>query len=179
MNNKIIQKFYSNFIVDSVNVGDRKEYLLLLNEIDKLLKYFEKIDVAIQDRIHVNESIFIRKVNKYFKNFEKIESRIKNKSKILRIKHLFRSLIFKYIKQSHFIKRGVLKPRGYPGDYQILEYMYNNKPKSKNFGRLLDIYFLSNDYVQAVRDRKDDTRIIISTYLKSDNCRPKKILNLA
>jgi hypothetical protein len=46
-----------------------------------------------------------------------------------------------------------VKPRGYPGDYELLTAIYNRQPKSKGFGGYLDRYFLNTTLGRAVPAR--------------------------
>ena len=51
--------------------------------------------------------------------------------------------------------RGTTKPRGFAGDYMILNAIYENVPKVGGVGGYLDRYFLKSDLARAVRSRLD------------------------
>ena len=70
----------------------------------------------------------------------------------------FREEIAPWFDQSWFMHRAKQKPRGYPGDYETLMGIYEEKPRSKGFGGYLDRYFLQSDLARAVRGRLDDIR---------------------
>jgi len=95
-----------------------------------------------------------------------------------KLKDIFRISGASYGLQSDFVRHALEKPGGYPGDYETLEFIYNNRPTSKGFGYCADETFLANDYAKAVRNRKDKMKSILLSYLKSD---PKEaeILNIA
>ena len=59
-----------------------------------------------------------------------------------------------WFSKSWFLNRALEKPRGYPGDFDILEGIYDNRVKSSGIGEVLDLYFLQKTIAQAVRNRK-------------------------
>jgi SAM-dependent methyltransferase len=74
----------------------------------------------------------------------------------------FRESIQPWFSQSWFMNRALTKPRGYPGDFEILESIYNVAPKTANgIGKLLDEYFLQTDLAKAVRGRKEYCKTLI------------------
>lgn len=95
------------------------------------------------------------------------------------LQQYFRSRIEPYFSQSWFMHRGLTKPRGYPGDYAILEAIYDMESKSDNFGKALDLYFLQSTLARAVRGRKDKCREIIEEYVPLDSDGSYRILDIA
>lgn len=97
------------------------------------------------------------------------------------IKKRFRSLISNWAYQSPLIKRAFEKPRGYAGDYKMLEFIYDNKPASdhNNIGYYYDNWFLSNVYALAVRNRKDFMKKYLGDLIKQTESSQYKVLNLA
>jgi len=75
------------------------------------------------------------------------------------------------------MKRALEKPRGYPGDYQMLEYIYNGESISKNIGHYFDRGFLDSDLVRSVVNRKNMTKEYIKSMVKAEH--GLRILNLA
>ena len=71
---------------------------------------------------------------------------IVDKVDMKKIKQLFRELIGCWCYESPIVKMAYEKPRGYPGDYQLFELIYNNKPVAENdtIGFYWDKYFLNN-----------------------------------
>ncbi|MFV0443138.1 MAG: class I SAM-dependent methyltransferase [Planctomycetaceae bacterium] len=67
----------------------------------------------------------------------------------------FREAIKPWFMQSWFMHRGTTKPRGFAGDYQILNAIYENVPRSGGIGGYLDRYFLRSSLASAVRSRLD------------------------
>ena len=63
--------------------------------------------------------------------------------------------IFPYINRSRFVERAYHKPKGYVGDFLILEHIYANRPKGEGrFGELIDAYFLQLPRARAIRGRR-------------------------
>ncbi len=64
--------------------------------------------------------------------------------------------------QSWFMNQAINRPRGYPGDYQILEGFYDNRVKSDNpMGALFDRWILSTPLVRSVRGRKERCKAVL------------------
>lgn len=85
-----------------------------------------------------------------------LEEIIEEKMIINKVKDNFRALAGPFAYESPIVKRAFEKPRGYPGDYLMLEIVYDNKPfAEQRIGLCFDKYFLGNPYAVAVRYRKD------------------------
>lgn len=109
-----------------------------------------------------------------------LENVTNNKTISNEIKKHFRAVLGNLIYQSPVMKHALDKPYGYPGDYELLEIIYNNKEISGDNARYFDRYFLNNPYAVAVRNRKDLMRKILEKFILSHASQPKiKILNLA
>lgn len=102
---------------------------------------------------------------------------IENSKLVNLIKENFRGLVGPWMLKSLIMKRALEKPRGYPGDYQMLEYIYDNKPISEGIGYYFDRGFLESDLVQSVINRKNLTKEELKALVKSGG--NPKILNLA
>ncbi|MCH7676434.1 patatin-like phospholipase family protein, partial [candidate division KSB1 bacterium] len=59
------------------------------------------------------------------------------------------------VDQSPFMSRCLRKPQGYAGDYQMMNYMYDNNvfDSQTNMGKLLNYYLFSSPATNAVRNR--------------------------
>lgn len=106
-----------------------------------------------------------------------LEQALSDEKIIKKIKKNFRGVLEGLLFRSKFGKRAQSKPRGYPGDYKMIEFMYNNKPTSIGIGRFLDFYILENPYVVAVRNRKDKMRGIIEKFISTSSKSCPRILN--
>jgi len=65
----------------------------------------------------------------------------------------YRHAIAPWFDQSWFMHRAKVKPMGYPGDYLILNAIYDRLPKSSGIGGYLDLYFLNTELGRAVCTR--------------------------
>ena len=83
------------------------------------------------------------------------------------LKKSFREAIAPWFSQSWFMDRAVQKPRGYPGDYEMLEAIYEKQPRSTGIGEALDRYFLQTSLARAVRGRKDWMRDFLHGFVSS------------
>jgi SAM-dependent methyltransferase len=100
-------------------------------------------------------------------------------SRILEMQEYLRDRIEPFFSQSWFMHRAVTKPRGYPGDYKILEAIYDGNPKTHGLGKALDLYFLQSDLARAVRGRKNKCREIIRDFVPHHTDGSMRILDIA
>ena len=174
-----IEKFIEENNLPSKSRQHKQELLDFFNKIDRLAISLQHFERKLEREGQVSEKRVQRILNQFFKSAEQFESAVGNQLLINKTKRMFRAAVRSYIFKSNFLKRGFIKPRGYPGDFKIIEAMYNNKPISPGIGYVLDKYFLSNDYVKAVQDRKNSMRVILKEYISSSENNTLNILNLA
>lgn len=63
--------------------------------------------------------------------------------------------LFPYFMRSRFAERAYYKPKGYAGDFELIELIYRNKPDGDGkLGRLIDGWLLKQVPSQAVRNRR-------------------------
>ncbi|NPA95750.1 MAG: cyclic nucleotide-binding domain-containing protein [Thermodesulfobacteria bacterium] len=95
--------------------------------------------------------------------------------------------IFPYFMRSRFAQRAYFKPKGYAGDFLMMEAIYRNEPDGEGpLGLLIDRYCLDTPPARAVRERRrllsglieDEVRskLVRGTYSANDKIR---IMNLA
>lgn len=108
-----------------------------------------------------------------------LEKLLLDKKIVQKVKDNFRYLIGTWFYKSIIVKHAFEKPRGYPGDYKMLERIYNNKPISKNIGVYFDNNFLKSPYAVAVRIRKDRLREMLQSFLNETRLNKLNILNIA
>lgn len=167
VNNEDISRKVADFFNSDVAV-----YLELLKNIEIKLQQ-NKVD---PDEI---QSILNTATFRIVKKGYELESLITKKPLLEEIKDIFRKLILPWMGQSIIMKRALEKPRGYPGDYEMLEYIYNNKPVSEGIGYYFDRGFLENDLCVAVRNRKDKMAELIVRFSKELPGTEINALNLA
>lgn len=161
-----IRDMVSNFFLE-----DLLEYV---NEIIKLIPYFsrEECSEGLEEKLARLNTQFLLKG--YC-----LEELLADKKNMQKIKDNFRELIGTWTYKSVIMKRAFEKPRGYPGDYLMLETVYNNKPFSRGIGYYFDNYFLKNPYAVAVRIRKNRLREMLEGYINKATLSKINILNIA
>ncbi len=68
---------------------------------------------------------------------------------------------------SYLMNRARTWPRGYPGDYEIIENTYENRPLSAGIGLLLDRYFLASTLAQGIQRRREKMREALTDELSA------------
>lgn len=152
-----------------------KDMLEYVNEINKVITHLLKDDVyseAIDERLtHLNNQIVLKGYC--------LEELLSDKIIMQKVRDSFRHLIGVWAYKSPIMKRAFEKPRGYPGDYLMLEAVYDNRPSTKGIGFYFDKYFLNNPYAVAVRCRKDKLREILKKEIQSSSLKTIKIFDIA
>lgn len=110
---------------------------------------------------------------------DRLDAYLNQEYLIKEIKSRVRSLLGHFLYQSTVFKRGFEKPHGYPGDYQMLEIVYNNVEVSDGIGKYIDRYGLNVPYSTAIRLRKDMMRDILYDFINRSTAPALKIMNLA
>lgn len=94
-----------------------------------------------------------------------------------KIREEFRKRTNPLFSKGHFMNHARTWPRGYPGDYKILEDVYRNMTVSQGLGRLLDFHFLKSTLAVAVRVRLDKMTELLKEELT--NRISPRVLNIA
>jgi extracellular factor (EF) 3-hydroxypalmitic acid methyl ester biosynthesis protein len=118
-------------------------------------------------------------INEMLEHCSALEGELKSDAKLLKeTQQRFREAIAPWFSKSWCMQRALTKPRGYPGDYELLTAIYNRQPKSLGLGGYLDRYFLETTLGQAVPARMRSAREFL---LSEIALRPGKvtILNVA
>ena len=103
-------------------------------------------------------------------------------SKVLsnQIKKTFRDLGGDLFYRSEMMKKGFKKLRGYPGDYEMMEFVYNRVPVTlDSLGMYFDQYFIDNPYAEAVRGRKNKMVDILRQFFSGSVSKNLRVLNVA
>lgn len=167
-------------------VEDKKIKREILDFFTKDVKIYSQNIVKLDWEIETNiislyeaTKRFFLFTNEILQRAEKLEKVINKRAIIKKIKDTFRRLLINVPGyRTSIVKRAYDKPRGYPGDYQLLEIIYDNKPISKGIGYCVDKYILNDDYIQAVRNRKDKMKEILGDFIKNSKLSSINILNL-
>lgn len=153
---------------------DFRDYIFELIELDNKIE-----NEGVQDKDKTFE--FLSELNNSIvAKGESLKGKINDPDLIGNIKQVFRDLVSSWIFKSSGSYRCLEKPKGYPGDYETLEIIYDRKTFTKDdeLGYYFDLYFLNNPYAEAVRKRKDKLKDILEDLISKTD-KPLKILDLA
>jgi extracellular factor (EF) 3-hydroxypalmitic acid methyl ester biosynthesis protein len=91
-------------------------------------------------------------INKSLEDCRKLEGELSGEDPIVlkEVQSRYRDAIFPVLSKSWVWHRSTTKPRGYPGDYQLLTAIYDAVPKSRGFGGYVDRYLLNFTLSHAV-----------------------------
>lgn len=111
-------------------------------------------------------------------NFEKANIE-KFETDIYRVKKIFEKRYRNYFLYGDYIKWVFRKPFGYSGDFKIIDDIYRNQIKTNGFDGLWDSWFQQLAITESVRMRKDDFKKFILNFVKKQNGRKLRFMNLA
>jgi SAM-dependent methyltransferase len=153
-----------------------KDMLEYTNEIGRLIAQLAKQE-AYSPEI---EASFTHLNNQVLLKGYCLEEIIENESVTGKNKDFFRFLVGTWAYKSPILKKAFEQPREYPGDFEMLETIYDNKPlASGGIALCFDKYFLNSPYAVAVRYRKDKLRELIGNQIHNAPPTPGiKILNI-
>jgi extracellular factor (EF) 3-hydroxypalmitic acid methyl ester biosynthesis protein len=97
----------------------------------------------------------------------RLERRLDDPALVRQVQVRFRAAIWPWFGQSWFMERALTKPRGYPGDHEMLTAIYNGAIRSQGLGGYLDRYFLGTTLAGAVRGRMRALRRFLLAELNS------------
>ena len=169
----------------SISELDRNKILTeFLNS--TLVEYTNELDALIikinQNKSSINNNLFskLKQMNDSIVLGAETTSRnIENPILLKKFKEFFRGTRPEYFYSSEIMEKGLKKLRGYPGDFEMMEYVYNNKVCSSSIlGKYFDKYFIENAYAEAVRGRKDKMVELLIKFIDNSNTTGLSILNL-
>lgn len=151
-------------------ITELKKYLIFLENFEKCIKSKKNIETDQENLLRkMSERIILLG---YELEKEIISIPIKRK-----IEDLFRECIGNWLYKSHIVNRSFYKPRGYSGDYKIIEMFYEQKTLSKGIGYYFDKYILDNKLAKADIYRKDRMKELLENFLESTNYENVEIVN--
>jgi len=112
--------------------------------------------------------------------FEKINYSKGQEEKVHKLKRIFINKIRHLFLKGPYNEWGFSKPLGYAGDFQMIDYIYQNNPTTTGFARLFDNYCMMSAISVAVRNRKEDFKRFITDFIKEKYTGHRlKIMDLA
>lgn len=121
-------------------------------------------------------------VNAIFRDlmyFEKERLLAGDEESVYKLKNVFVKRLRKEYLHGDLIKKSLEKPYGYAGDFSIIDDIYRNEPKTLGFDRLFDNYFQMSAICHAVRNRKEDFKRIVLGFIRENQGKKLKIMDLA
>ena len=100
-------------------------------------------------------------------------------SKVYKLKKIFERRLKHYFLHGDYAKWSLAKPFGYPGDFKIIDDIYQNSPSTTGFARLHDNCFQELSAAKATRERKEDFKKIIFDFVVQVKAENIRIMNLA
>jgi extracellular factor (EF) 3-hydroxypalmitic acid methyl ester biosynthesis protein len=92
----------------------------------------------------------------------------------------FREQLKELIYQSPFSHRSIVRPLGYPGDYEMMNIIYRNESVGTSlFGKCLHAYWLDHAEAKAVRNRSKYLYSVITRHIRAAAGAPIKISSIA
>lgn len=169
---------------DSINLSESEYNNILMFFKDFVMPFAQRLSFYDKQMNSIDfdmHSIYQDVNNTSYALSEKGEKLIETLPKILQnnIKQIFRFFLLPWICKSYFVNRGFFKPLGYPGDYIIVEDMYNGNTKSFGLGYIYDLIFLETQLCRGLRNRKDYMKHIILNFITNEANNHTKILNVA
>jgi len=112
-------------------------------------------------------------------NFEKENLGSGREDQVYKLKRLFINKIREIFVRGVYIEWSLRKPFGYAGDFKIIDDIYQNNPTTTGFDRLFDNYFQMSAISVAVRNRKEDFKRLITSFIDKRNSKSVRIMDLA
>lgn len=166
------------------NLGIESEKDTLRARVKKYTKKFSDLKVYLDNKPtewSKYQDVFNKEIDYVFSEileFERDNVKCKDYGKIQKLKDFFVKN-FKYeFYYGQYSKHSIDKPYGYSGDFQIIDWIYQNKPSSTGYDRLFDNYFMASAISKAVRNRKEDFKRIIAENI-CNKSKPVRVMNLA
>jgi len=151
-----------------------KKVAVLVGRLDEATEEFNRVMGDIELRLNRKEDELellkdlrsvIRKVCDVSRDLEEV---VGLRSEFIRERRrLFQERTDLFFSRSYFGSHARVWPKGYPGDYEILENTYRNIPLSTGIGYILDMYYLSTTLANTVRGRLATLRELLRSELHS------------
>lgn len=96
-----------------------------------------------------------------------VEQQLGDDEAVRKMQTEFRRRTDDYFAQSQLVKRARTWPRGYPGDYEIIDAVYDNRVVSQGLGSLFDRYFLNTTLARAIQHRREKMRDMLAEEIRA------------
>lgn len=174
----LLQQFSNLHFDDSI-----RQFFLF--DVAKFEQKLRGLDSQLQVKRHKNinssrERLLLQKYSEAVTLVgEKLLSQKHDREISKQVKQTFRKEIFHWLSKNPFISRGLQKPRGYPGDYMMMEMGYNREVPKKSFGLSGELDRICYGKYQCIPLRKEKLKELLRNKLeKSEKGKHLKILTL-
>ncbi|MDD5585158.1 MAG: hypothetical protein PHV55_08915 [Candidatus Omnitrophica bacterium] len=159
---KLVQNFFEN---------DVERYLKKMSGLEDLI-----IDNKIsQDNAYASYTSYS---DYLIEKMADVEDAINKKETLKQIKQIFRKQASGFINKIFLMQWGYNKPSGHPGDYKLIEMLYDAKPLSEGLSFYGDKYLFKDSYVQAIRIRKDMMKTKLIDFVENFKNEKIDVMNL-
>jgi hypothetical protein len=132
-----------------------------------LEEFSRKVDPGAEPESEALVAELTRRIDASLARCALLEAELAGASSSLKdVQRRFREAIAPWFGQSWFMRRALAKPRGYPGDYELLSAIYDRVPRSRGLGGYLDRYFLNTSLGRAVPARMRSLRAFLLSELE-------------
>jgi len=174
---------YSEEVTRKISNLKKRQKIKSFFLLDVKMTLEKLIDMEIMIADGVSDEIIMEKCRKVLdalvKAGDNLNSYLNSEAMIKEIKQRSRALLGHFLFQSNNFKRGFEKPRGYPGDYKMLEIVYDDQELSQGMGKFIDRYGLDVPYSVGIRARKDSMKDLLYNFINNSNEEHLSIVNLA
>ncbi len=164
------------------DAGDRRLVEEFWSAVGLYIGIFYGISSALEEGRTDQESgsqVVIHETDAMLSKGGKLEESLRDPALIKKIKKLFRECAMPLGAKSDIVLHAFTKPRGYAGDYGLLEIIYNDRPLSSGLGYCIDRRFQIDDYARAVRSRMKMMKEILSRIINDAGPGTLNVLNIA
>ena len=145
--------------------------------VDSLIKQFsKKVQYAIDRMQYCSDEAYFEGLESLVLGGNEMKAIVEfaniSKSNRHEIGDAVRKLMAKFYAESGIIDHALNKPHGYAGDFEILEYIYDQKPHNSTVtkvGLTIDKWALSLSLPRAVRSRKNVLYFLLFEYVHAAN----------
>jgi extracellular factor (EF) 3-hydroxypalmitic acid methyl ester biosynthesis protein len=122
--------------------------------INSLAEVDARLDPTAEPRMDDNYRTIVEAIERSCEACRRMDALLANEPERLKeVQAKFREMVSPSIERSWFIERGRRKPRGYPGDHELLTAIYEDVPRARGYSGYMDLFFLNTTLAHAIRER--------------------------
>lgn len=190
--NNSIEKLYTEYNMllelndiyigkDQLNIINniKSEHLELYHDVLEIIKKFYKLLSSVKKNHEITYQEFEQKLWIRLNEIHEVTKTL-DKNLLKHLQLIFRGSLYHLLSESIILSRALTKPFGYPGDFVMLQMLYENKQVSQsNLGKYLDQFFLDDILSRAVVDRVEVMGDRVIKFINESSKNEINILNIA